>query len=96
MNFKIIASNLFVNCFAGNSRCLQGYLVTLEKLNSTSSEIQLLQDTFVLTLLLVSATTALELRYMASLAVRVSIANGIYLLKSAMAQISCGWTEMLF
>ena len=48
--------------------------MTLEKLNRTSSETQLPQDMFVLTLLTVSATTALELKYMALLAVGVFIA----------------------
>ena len=59
--------------------------MTLEKLNNTSLEIQLLQDMFALTLLVVSPTTALELKYMASLAVGVSIAIEIYGLKSAIA-----------
>lgn len=67
-----------MNCFDGYFRYLQGHPVTLESLNSTSSENQLLQDMFVLILLVVSNTTALELKYMASSAVGISIAIEIY------------------
>lgn len=46
--------------------------------NSKSSEIQSLQDMFVLTLLAVSATTALELKYMAPLTVGAFITINIF------------------
>ena len=48
----------FITCFARYSRYLEGNPMILGKLNSTSWELHLLQDMFVLILLVVSNTTA--------------------------------------